>query len=357
MKTPALLAIVGLATALALHAEPDLADLTVPLKDAPVAIVDSTLHWLLSGITPTPKTPPTVLIKEGQYILYGDLFKTHEIYALVQVPGPAAEKSSAPQGFAALALWHNDSWELRGLWKIPVTWRPEGRQSSDPDPLPDTPATQAFTLKDLDSDGTPEVIIAGPVGEYFQDLYLLRFSAKDKTLLPLATTREMPINAGRYVRLYDKSSGHPIWGTWKYFQWSGENLAPVAFWHDQVPFDGVGDSFLEATAFDKTGAAKKYHIVQTSESKQENTYTITRDGQPYATITFLWRKSPDDDSNTIPSYASVERAYLYRKLTGLALATYPSAEDEAFPVLFEKNGTVRVTGVPEAIKALSPRSK
>lgn len=358
MKAPVLLAAVAAAMALlfspSLRADsPPLAGIVVPLDNAPPVVVDSTLHWLLNSIVPEngKKTPPTVLIKEGQAILYGDLFHTHEIYALVQVPGPSVE------GFAALALWQDGAWQLRGLWKIPVTWRPEGWQPSESDPLPATPATQAFTLKDLNGDGIPEVVIAGPVGEYYQDLYLLRFSAKEKTLTLLASTRDVPINAGRYVVLYDKSPGHPIWGIWKYYQWTGDVLTPVAFWHDQVPFDGVGDTFLEATVFDKTGQSKKYHIVQTKESKQEDTYTLTLDGQPYATITFLWRKSPDDDSNTIPSYANVERAYLYRKLTGLALGTYPSAEDEAFPVLFEKNGTVQVTGTPEAIRALSVSPK
>ncbi len=363
MKTPAILAAVAAAMALAataaLPAEPAIDDIAIPLKEAPPAVVDSTLHWLLGGIVPDKdsKSPPKAVIKDGQAILYGDLFKTHDIYALVQIPGPPVEKGSAPQGCAALAQWQDGAWQLRGLWKIPVTWRPEGWQSTDADPLPDIPATQAFTLEDLNGDGVPEVIIAGAVAEYYQDLYLLRFSAQDKTLHLLATTRDLPVKTGRYLVLYDKSPGHPIWGVWKYYQWSGDTLTPVAFWHDQVPFDGVGDTFLEATVFDKTGQAKKYHIVQTKETKQENTYTIALDGQPYATITFHWRMSPDDDSNTIPSYANVERAYLYRKLTGLALATYPSAEDEAFPVLFEKNGAVRVSGTPQAVKTLSFPSK
>lgn len=360
MKASALL-LVSLAVSLSstLHADPStLADLTVPLKEAPPAVVDSTLHWLLDGIGLEPnRKSPTTVNKEGQFILYGDLFKTHEIYALVQVPGPAREKGGQPQGYAALAQWQDGAWQLRNLWKISVTWRPEGWQSTDADPLPDTPATRAFMLKDLNGDGVPEVIIAGGVAEYYQDLYLLRFSAPDKTLHLLAISRDLPVKIERYVMLYDKSPGHPTWGTWKYYQWRGEILAPVAFWHDQVPFDGVGNTFLEATAFDKNGRAKKYHIVQTETSAQKNTYTITLDGQPYASVTFLWRKSPDDDSNTIPSYARVERAYLYRKLTGLALGTYPPAEDEAFPVPFEKHGSIKVTGTEEAIKTLSDHSK
>jgi hypothetical protein len=151
----------------------DLQRLAIPLgKPSPqVAQTRAALAAHLKGVNPARKAAPqTRLTHEGQSILCGDLFKTGDFYAVFEVSNPSPE---GPPGIAihvAFAEWSEGNWVLRGLWNITPIWRPAGWKQTHHDPLPVTPATQPFHLRDLSGDGVAELIIAGEVDKFFKSI-------------------------------------------------------------------------------------------------------------------------------------------------------------------------------------------
>jgi hypothetical protein len=216
-------------------AQGGLAELAVPLDKSSAFLeeAEKSLADSLVGADVETKAPPrSAVSKSGQFALWGDLFKTGGCFALAELT-PQSDAESDFYG-VAFAEWTDGKWELRGLWKIPTVWRPKGWKASDDDYLPATPASQPFELRDLSGDGVSEVIVAGEVDKYFQENYLLRFSRKTHDLKLVATAMNKPEVVDKYVRLYFDSGRRSIYTEWQFLKWKGDELIPVASWHDEV---------------------------------------------------------------------------------------------------------------------------
>lgn len=333
-------------------------DLTVPLRPPSPLVTnsDKALHQLLDSIVPKKKTPPTVLIKSQNYILYGDLFHTGENYALAEIVTDSSNSDQdgwSDNTMAALALWRDSSWHLQGQWNIPVTWRPDDWKRGQDIPLPVRPSSEPFQLIDLSGDRIPEVVIEGDIHKYYQQKYLLRFSPKEKTLQLLEGSYALPVKLGPYLRLYENSGRRAIWGEWTYFKWKGLDLTKVASWHDEAPYNQTDEPFIDTQVVGKDGRTVTYHITYgDTSSDHETARIITRDGHPYAKVTFVWPQ-PFPQPSSLNS-DEIETAWLFHRLTGLPLDTFPT-EEKTPPPPFPKYGKIRLSGTKEAIHQLSGR--
>lgn len=320
---------------------------TIPLDPHSPKVVEAEeiMHRVLDDVPQGKKPLPSqVLIKNGAYVLHGDLFRTGEAYALFE----------SPNGFG-LALRTPKGWQLRGLWRVPVTWRTKGWKPSEDDYLPKTPSDKAFELVNLSNRPAPEVVVAGEVDKYFQGNYLFRFSRENRTLHLVNWAMAKPDRCGSYVKLYQDSGRRSIWTEYWYSKWQGDDLVPVASWHDEVPYhENEGGPFIEVEREQPDGRSEKFRITNIeNNSDRETSYAITRDNKPYAEITFVWPTLPtyDDDPHEI------ESAWLFSKLTGLPRDCFPYREATHKHPNFEEIGKVRITGSPEAIGHFSGKTR
>lgn len=308
---------------------------------------------LLAGLSPKRPMPPTVLIKDRQYVLYGNLFQTGENYALIQIDLPTPGGWS--DGFLGFALLQDGKWQLRGLWDIPVIWHPEGCTAKENNYFPKTPASKAFELVDLVGKRTPEVIVASDVDKYFQDFYLFSFLPREKSLQPLGASMAPPERVGKYIRFYDQSPRRAIWEEWTYYEWENSALSEVASWHDEVPYYESQEPLVIVRTFNKATQPGTFSITQVNidDSPSETSYAIASNGQHYATVTFTLKHPATPGSYPFENSHALQYAWLFHHLTGLPRNCYPSETKNLPP--FEKFGTVQVTGTPEAVKRLSGR--
>lgn len=345
MRVPAFLVLACLLIVSPLSAQAP-ADYIIPLEPASERTIQahSEVNALLADIVPQKNTPSTALIKGSSYIQYGNLFGTGENYALV-------ETSNA----FALSVWKEGQWRLRGLWDIWIVWRPSGWKETDSDYLPITPATRAFELKKLSGNPAPEVVVSGEVDKYFQEFYLFSFSLEKKNLQFVGVSRAIPEKTGPFVCLYDNSGRRAIWGEWTYYRWKNSGLSEVASWHDETPYYGPENPFIDVQVFDKTGKVENFRITDAEDDgpPEQTSRVITRDGTPYATVTFVLKSPHTPGSYPFENSHVLQYAWLFHHLTGLPRNCYPSETKNLPP--FEKFGTVQVTGTPEAVKRLSGR--
>lgn len=345
MRFPAFFVLACLLIVSPLSAQP-LADYIIPLEPASEKTIraQSEVNALLADITPQKNTPSTVLIKDSSYIQYGNLFGTGENYALV-------ETSNA----FALSVWEEGQWRLRGLWDIRIVWRPSGWTETDNDYLPITPATRAFELKELSGDRIPEMVVSGEVDKYFQEFYLFSFSPKKRNLQFVGISRAIPEKTGPFVCLYDNSGRRSIWEEWTYYRWKNLALSEIASWHDETPYNYTENPFIAIQVFDKTGKTEDFRIMEAGDygPPQQASRAITRDGTPYATVTFLLKNPSAPGSYPFENSHELQNAWLFHHLTGLPRNCYHSKTKNLPP--FEKFGTVQVTGTPEAVKRLTGR--
>lgn len=304
----------------------------------------------------------------GDFVLWGDLFRTGKCYALLALEG-AADEDSTPSG-VALANWMDGRWELRGFWKIPTVWRPEEWARNEEDYLPVRPATQPFDLRDLSGDGRPEVLVAGEVDKYFQAYYLLHFDASERVLRAKAWSMGPPERVGEFVRLYSNSGRRAIYENWEFCRWSGADLRTVATWHEEVPYNNVDPPFVEVTVPLESGREEVFRVAETDlqahpdadgrspmglapwpESPFEEISVVTTERQPFAKLRIVWKPWAWDDR--IFGVPAVKEAWLFERLTGLPRRFYPAAYNQmrVTPPL-ERFAEIRVEGDPDLAQRL-----
>ena len=332
-----------------------LAELVVAL-DKPSALLEPAKKLIgetLGEIRAQAKAlPQTKVLKSGRFVLWGDLFKTGGCFALVDL---TSQRGGAP-GFSgfAFAKWKDGKWELRGLWKVPTVWRSKGWQASEADYLPATPATQPFELLDLSGDGIPEVIVAGEVDRYFQQNYLFCFSSKANGLRLAATAMAKPETAGEYVRLYFNSGRRAIYEEWQFLKWDGDELVPVASWHDEDGYGTDDPTFSKGERTDRDGKSEVICVLYGKGQCNTDSYELTRDGKPFGRMRLKWKdetKLPFVDSDQI------EKAWLFEKITGLPRRLYPSRGSVSFNSRLEDFASVAIQGNAEAVKLFSTVAK
>jgi hypothetical protein len=305
----------------------------------------------LAEIRPQAKAKPkSIITKDKYFILYGNLFKTGTCFALCEMVLQAENDEPRMGYLVALAEWTKSKWQIRGLWNIPVVWRPKGWKQNErihDDYLPVTPATEPFELKDLNGDGVPEVIVAGEVNKYFQEFYLLRFVPETHGLALLESSMGRPEHVGKYVRLYSNSGRRAIFEEYAFMRWSGDKLILKASWHDETPYNGIAPSFEEAEVADNDGTVKKYRITDA----EDGTYSVTKNEKPYASLSIAWNKPPNEQMGE--NTDEIEKAWLFEKITGLPRNLYPWNERNKKHLCLEDLATVRVTGNEEAARMFS----
>lgn len=324
-------------------------ELIVPLdKTSPLQkLAKKSMAETLSEIRAVKKAAPRSWVcPSGRYVLWGDLFKTGGCFALMETR-PQADQESELSG-VAFAEWVGGKWELRGLWKIETVWRPKGWKASDGDYLPEPPATQPFELVDLSGDGVSEVVIAGEVGKYFQNHYLLRFSGKKHTLKLVAAAMGKPEVVGPYVRLYSHSPRIAIYVEWLFMKWNGDQLRLVASWHDEDAYSENDFSFAEGKRMGPDGKIEGIRVIYGKGSDYtSDCYGIAQDGQHLGRLCVQWK---DEKSRISPRSDEIEKAWLFEKITGLPRKFYPEHEDPEIIPKLEKLAAVKIEGNAEVIK-------
>jgi len=167
------------------------------------------------------------ILDDERYVLYGDLFKTGEIYALVELP---ADYYGGQLAFAQLV---KGRWELRGLWNIDTVWKSKEKKDTGDEHYPVPPAEAPFEL--VDFDGVHGVIMAGEVWRYYQSFYLLRFDPKTRSLQLLADAMGKPEFHDGLWRLYFNSGHRSVFEEWVFAKYVDGKLKKTASWHDGSP--------------------------------------------------------------------------------------------------------------------------
>jgi hypothetical protein len=306
----------------------------------------------LTGVVGEQKASPrSAVSKSGQVVLWGNLFQVKDCYAVVEL---MAQSDVESENYGvAFAEWKDGIWQLRQLWKIPTFWRPEGWRESEPGSLPTTPATTPFELSDLGGGATPELIVAGETDRSFQDHYLLRFSQKTKMLNLVASAMSRPEVVGSYVRLYFKSPRRAIYEEWQFFKWKGDDLQPVASWHDEVGYGQNDPTFAEGERI-KEGGKSETTRVQYGTGLEYNGdgYELTRDQKPFGKMRVTWK-----DPKNLNSMNSdeIEKAWLFEKITGLPRRFYPMLEKTKSVPKLEHVASVSVEGNAESARMFTSK--
>jgi hypothetical protein len=330
------------------HAAPGLAGLAVPL-DKPSPKRDAAGEVVKALLADFPgkagRKPEFVVAKSGRGVLWGDLFKTGGCQALVELT-PQNDDDAAIYG-VAFAESAGSGWVVHAIWDIPVTWRPAKWQSSGDDHLPAKPQTEPFLLRDLSGDGVPEVIVGGEVEKYYQEHYVLRFSARSHALELVASAMSEPDVVEDYVRLYRNSGRRSIWEEWQFLKWVGDDLVSTASWHDEVAYGAEDLTFSEGERVTDSGKTEVILIIFGKGVEHDlGAYQLTRDGRTFGRMEVKWK----DEYNLPPDADEIQSAWLFEKTTGLPRRFYPGREDPKPVRRLEDFATVTIEGDAEAAK-------
>ena len=132
---------------------------------------------------------------------------------------------------------------------------------------------------------------------------------------------------------------------WQFLEWKNGDLEEVASWHDEVPYNDPESSFIVIEA-SKNGKLLRYEL----QNQEESTWIVTSEGQPSATVRFIWPKASPSDGY------GAEVAWFFPKLTGLHLALFPADSDmPADHLVFPGKVEVKGSGaVADLLRAASP---
>ena len=261
----------------------------------------------------TPGTHVQIL-NDGRYVLYGDLFKTKELYALVELPVEHENDPGWDGGRLAFAQQVGGEWQLRGLWNVTTEWRAKDAPKDEDEHFPVVPAEAPFDLVDFDGDGIPEVVMAGEIWKYYQVFHLLRFDPKTRSLQLLASAMDKPELCDGYVRLYFDSGHRSIFEEWTFAKLIHRKLKEIASWHNGAPYNEGDDEGLRASALNERGQMEDFRIDDVGGLPDKNCFRIKGAGTHIATVCFSQKKGTDPESG---SPDDLETPWLFHHLTGL----------------------------------------
>jgi hypothetical protein len=299
------------------------------------------------------------ILDDGRYILYGDLFKTGEKYALVELPVMLESDPYWDGARIAFAQLVSGKWQLRGLWDVNCTWQSADDAKKDDEHFPVTPAETPFQLTDFDGDGVPEVILAGEVWRDYQNYYILHFDPKTHSIQMLAAAMGKPEFCDGYIRLYYNSGHRSIFEEWDFLKLSGSNIKEVASWHDGAPYNPGDDEGLRAEALNDQGQLEEFEIDDVEGKTSASTYEIWRrgTGKGIKVATVAFSKKDIKDTRYDLDSEKMEKVWLFHHITDLPADTLPMegyAADEkgkALPPL-ARYESVKISGSPEFVRKL-----
>lgn len=308
----------------------------------------ATLSNSLAGVVPS-KGQHMITTSDGRCILLGDLFGNNKRYALVELShlGKAAHDDIAGSSIGVgFSVWNGKQWDTRGLWKINSIWRPQGWEKSGDDYFPIPPATRPFWILNVKPNDPPLVIIVGDIWKYWQEHFIARLDQAKDTLIFLEQTKKADVVHG-YLKLHSDSGHRATFQAWQFCRWTGKDIIPFAYWYEGVD-QSEEHQMLIATTYDDKGEVSDTYKIDNSD--QADSYSITRNEQPYAKVKIDRPNAPNVSDES-------EDAYFFRKLTGLPLDLYPNGFPGAKPKLLEKIAKISVTGDPDAVKRLGNNRK
>ncbi len=255
---------------------------------------------------------------EKGYLVWGDLFKTGTCFALYE---PSVEKAEEAVTMA-LAKWKDGKWELRGLWKMPLSWAPLDDRWSGSGYVSmekDTPRAP-FELEDLMADDAPEVIVSGEKTKYHQARYVMKYDKESHGLDLLTYSMRKPEKVGRYVQIYDSLGNKSPRQEWTFMEWMDGRLEERAVWH---PGSQLVDGLPAFTLLDVTregGRRQRYRIDSAEGSGEDrDVYTISESGRRVGTATVEWQPGKKGRAG----YELQVGAWFFEKLAGMPREYFP----------------------------------
>jgi hypothetical protein len=310
---------------------------------------------LLSGIVPQPQqgkdtTEDSTQMKEGQYLLWGELFEKGRTQAVVDLGG-----------HLALADWDatKAAWTVQQVIKAPIYWRhpaaPESEFAAGPDDLP----TKPFWVTRLAPSVPRLLVISTGHTRYHAARFIFAYDASAHRLdadNELYSVAEPVLREGHVVLTTD-SGRKAWWGVEYYYQVEKEALKYRGSLREG---SYNGDDLHLHVGFMKPGSVEEITWRFNATAEDQSTFKIqageegpAEDEDPViGSIRFLGSGS---------STSEEQGAYLLHKLTGLpaALANarpFSNPDSQATPSP-PTDRDVEVTGNAEVLQLLGPNKK
>lgn len=289
-------------------------------------------------------TEPKVVITQGIYLLYGDMFHNGKCYAVADLTS---------LGCIGFAVRNGAKWDCCGLWQIGSQWRPEGWENDVEEHLPIRPAKSPFWLQHLSDDKVPELVIAGDVWKYWQEHFIMRFDAKTGLLDLSSKAMEAPFFKNDWIVLPFHSGHRSIYSGYSYCKWVGTKLVENARWQSGINENDKAecdpDKLLKFSQLEDGGNSTQYEVkflASEDDASDVARALISKNGQQYAKIEVTW----GNDSKTNEFRDLLVEQWIYLRLTKLPKTLFPDFETVKHLNLKEA-AQVRVTGKEEAVKA------
>jgi hypothetical protein len=294
----------------------------------------------------------TAILPNERFVMWGDLFSNGHVWAIVETQ----DKSGV-----AYLEWKNDHWLFREVWDIAACWLPEGIKPRDRGyyHIHPTPPPQAFKLKNVNSDGSPAILI--PFNNDGYDLgYAIAVPLPNHAGIKIVefSMSGEPDAAAGYLITYNTSGRKAWWGQRLYHKWvDGKTMHQVTWTEGNVGETDMGPTWLTIDTTASSPVGEQHYRVLKDEDLPS--HRVLRNDAPFAVVEFCWdaRKVRPQDATIMPA---AEALYLFERLTGLQWKAYG---DDIYGIkvkdakIGQKALTTQVTGTPEGIKTLSPASK
>lgn len=302
-------------------------------KEEKAKLTGRSIQSLTKLGAPKTERPGHLVLEDGRYLLWGDLFKNGRTYAVVD------------EGEIVVIAEHTKKgWENRSALDVQSCWHPEGK---DPDYPHLTPPKEPFKLKDLNGDNTPELIIAFNNDGYAIGYHIAKWSPREDAvkLLHVRCERGEPEWHSGFLVTYDGSKRKAWWGETLWYRWVNGRPVFAASWYDDCHNE---DATWELFTTAKGESFKRVAgTITRAQLDPQSSHRVIKE-TPFAQVTFQWKEESMD------AYGA-EALYLFERLTGLPAEAY-GGEINGTPVARakaqQKNMTVEVTGTPEGIKRL-----
>ncbi|MCE9519488.1 MAG: hypothetical protein K8R87_08050 [Verrucomicrobia bacterium] len=341
-----------------------------PLQKEELSAIQSDMESTMQSVKPAKdKNPPNNLVLPGErFVLWGDLFGDGHLWAIAQT-------KHAVYGLAYLE-WKSGQWQFREAWQATADWVPEGVKPSERDYFHITPPLVPFTLKDLNGDGIPEVLVSFNNDGYKLGYEIIQADSKASCLklLDVYSGSGEPEYSDGYLIGFDASGRKAWWGQNIYYKWIDGHPTKYATWTDgNVEESDMGPTeFTVETTKESSRGVQSYRVLR-DEDDEFNKFSddlckavkafrngkrgtvILKEEKPFAVLNFKWKKNGLEHKEA-NGQAAAEELYFFETLTGLPWKAYgKTINGEKIETAKERQSLLEVDvfGSPEAIKLLS----
>ncbi|QIF04267.1 hypothetical protein [Roseimicrobium sp. ORNL1] len=309
---------------------------------------------LLSGLVPQPQqgqgkdtAEGSTQMKEGQYLLWGELFEKGRTHAVVDL-----------SEHIALADWDatKAAWTVRQVIKAPIYWKYPGFPQAELDVTPDDLPTRPFWVKQLSSTAPRLLVISTGYTRYHAARFIFVYDTKTHQLDAddgLYSVAEPVLREGHVV-LTDDSGRKAWWGEDSFYQVEKGRLH---FRGSLREGSYRGDDSHIHVTFLKPGSPEEITWRFNATAEDQSTYKI-RAGE----------EGPDEEKAPVIGHIRFREsgadspenwgAFLLHKLTGLPSSVanpnpfVGTSSETPAPPLTDRD--VELTGNAEVLRLLGP---